>query len=63
MARRIHMQEVGLRDGLQIEPQFVPDRRQDRAGQRLVASAGMAKIEVTSFTSPKAIPRCATPRS
>jgi hydroxymethylglutaryl-CoA lyase len=28
-----------------------------------LSQTGLAKIEVTSFTSPKAIPRCAMPRS
>jgi len=53
--RRIHMQEVGTRDGLQVEAAFVPT--EDKiALVNLLSQAGMAKIEVTSFTSPKAIP-------
>ena len=53
--RRIHMQEVGPRDGLQVEAAFVPT--EDKiALVNLLSQAGMAKIEVTSFTSPKAIP-------
>lgn len=54
--RRIHMQEVGTRDGLQVEQQFVPT--EDKiALVNALADAGLAKIEVTSFVSPKAIPQ------
>ena len=56
--RRIHMQEVGTRDGLQVETVFVPT--EDKiALVNALSLAGMAKIEVTSFTSPKAIPALA----
>ena len=53
--RRIHIQEVGTRDGLQMEPQFVPTEDKIALVDQLSAT-GVAKIEVTSFTSPKAIP-------
>ena len=53
--RRIYMQEVGTRDGLQVEAAFVPT--EDKiALVNALSQAGMAKIEVTSFVSPKAIP-------
>ena len=53
--RRIHMQEVGTRDGLQVEEVFVPT--EDKiALVNTLSRAGMAKIEVTAFVSPKAIP-------
>lgn len=53
--RRIYMQEVGTRDGLQVEETFVPT--QDKiALVNALSQAGMAKIEVTAFVSPKAIP-------
>ncbi len=53
--RRIHMQEVGTRDGLQVEPAFVPT--EDKVALvNALSHAGMAKIEVTAFVSPKAIP-------
>jgi hydroxymethylglutaryl-CoA lyase len=53
--RRIHMQEVGTRDGLQVEPAFVPT--EDKiALVNALSQAGMAKIEVTAFVSPQAIP-------
>lgn len=53
--RRIHMQEVGPRDGLQIEPVFVPTA--DKIALiDLLSAAGCAKIEATAFVSAKAIP-------
>jgi len=53
--RRIFMQEVGTRDGLQAEAAFVPT--EDKiALVNALSEAGLAKIEVTSFVSPKAIP-------
>ena len=53
--RRIHLQEVGLRDGLQMESVFVPTADKIALCNALSA-AGLSKIEVTSFTSPQAIP-------
>lgn len=54
--RRVHLQEVGPRDGLQAEAQFVPT--EDKiALVNLLSQAGLSKIEVTSFVSPKAIPQ------
>jgi hydroxymethylglutaryl-CoA lyase len=54
--RRIHMQEVGTRDGLQVEAQFVPT--EDKiALVNALSEAGMAKIEVTALVSPQAIPQ------
>ena len=53
--RRIHMQEVGTRDGLQMEARFVPTEDKIALVNALSAT-GLAKIEVTSFTSPTAIP-------
>lgn len=53
--RRIYMQEVGTRDGLQVEPAFVPT--EDKiALVNALSRAGLAKIEVTAFVSPQAIP-------
>ena len=53
--KRIHMQEVGTRDGLQAEQAFVPT--EDKiALVNALSQAGMAKIEVTAFVSPSAIP-------
>ena len=53
--RRIHIQEVGTRDGLQAEAAFVPTEDKIALVDALSA-AGLAKIEVTAFVSPKAIP-------
>ncbi len=53
--RRIHMQEVGTRDGLQAESAFVPTEQKIELVNAL-SDAGLAKIEVTAFVSPKAIP-------
>lgn len=53
---RIH--EVCVRDGFQIEPVFVPTERKIELVNALSRS-GVAKIEVTSFSSPKAIPALA----
>lgn len=54
--RRVRMHEVGPRDGLQPEPRFVPTADKI-ALVDLLSEAGLAKIEVTSFVSPKAIPQ------
>ena len=56
--RRIYMQEVGTRDGLQAESVFVPTHEKIALVDSL-SRAGMAKIEVTAFVSPKAIPALA----
>ena len=53
--KRIYMQEVGTRDGLQAESAFVPTADKIALVNAL-SEAGMAKIEVTAFVSPKAIP-------
>jgi len=53
--RRIRIQEVGTRDGLQMEARFVPTEDKIALVDTL-SQAGLAKIEVTSFTSPQAIP-------
>jgi hydroxymethylglutaryl-CoA lyase len=53
--QRIHMQEVGTRDGLQVEAAFVPTDQKIALVDAL-SDAGMAKIEVTAFVSPQAIP-------
>ena len=53
--KRIFMQEVGARDGLQVEESFVPTADKIALVNAL-SQSGMAKIEVTAFVSPKAIP-------
>jgi hydroxymethylglutaryl-CoA lyase len=52
---RIFFNEVATRDGFQIEPAFIPTDTKVALVDALSA-CGYAKIEVTSFTSPKAIP-------
>lgn len=56
--RRIYIQEVGPRDGLQMEQAFVPTA-QKIAMVNALSAAGMAKVEVTAFVSPSAIPALA----
>ena len=53
--KRIYFNEVATRDGFQIEPQFIPTEEKIALIDAL-GECGYAKIEVTSFTSPKAIP-------
>ena len=53
--KRIYIQEVAARDGFQNEAAFVgTDDKIDLIDQ--LSACGFAKIEATSFTSPKAIP-------
>ena len=52
---RIYFNDVVTRDGFQIEASFVPTDDKVRLIDAL-SECGFAKIEVTSFTSPKAIP-------
>jgi hydroxymethylglutaryl-CoA lyase len=56
--RRIFMQEVGPRDGLQVEKAFVPTADKIALVDAL-SDAGMAKVEVTAFVSPQAVPALA----
>ncbi|GEQ75302.1 hypothetical protein CTTA_2307 [Comamonas testosteroni] len=52
---KLKINEVGTRDGLQNEPVFVDtDDKVELIDQ--LSALGYAKIEVTSFTSPTAIP-------
>ncbi|MFY3456817.1 hydroxymethylglutaryl-CoA lyase [Achromobacter xylosoxidans] len=54
----LEINEVGPRDGLQIEARMVPT--EDKiAFIDALSDCGFARIEVTSFTSPKAIPALA----
>jgi len=50
--------EVGMRDGLQMEPVFVPTDQKIQVGLGLI-DAGLQRIEATSFVSPKAVPQLA----
>jgi hydroxymethylglutaryl-CoA lyase len=53
--QQIHIHEVVTRDGFQIEPEFVPTERKIELIDAL-SGTGLAKIEVTSFVSAKAVP-------
>lgn len=55
---RIELNEVGPRDGLQIEPAFVATDDKVALVDAL-SDCGFARIEVTSFTSARAIPALA----
>jgi len=55
---RVFIQEVVTRDGLQIEPRFLPTADKIALIDAL-SDTGIAKIEVTSFVSPKAVPNLA----
>ncbi|MFL6674538.1 MAG: hydroxymethylglutaryl-CoA lyase [Massilia sp.] len=54
-SKRVYIQEVATRDGFQNEATFV-DTDAKIALVNQLSECGFAKIEVTSFTSPKAIP-------
>ncbi|MFD0666689.1 hydroxymethylglutaryl-CoA lyase [Ramlibacter sp. MAHUQ-53] len=56
MNQRIYFNEVVTRDGFQIEPEFIPTDDKIALVDAL-SQCGYAKIEVTSFVSPKAIPQ------
>jgi len=58
MADRVRIYEVGPRDGLQNEASIVPTLVKRRFIE-LLAEAGLAEIEATSFVSPRAIPQLA----
>lgn len=53
--QRIHFNEVVTRDGFQIEPEFIATEAKVALIDEL-SQCGYAKIEVTSFTSARAIP-------
>ncbi|WP_369941636.1 hydroxymethylglutaryl-CoA lyase [Xanthomonas medicagonis] len=52
------VQEVSLRDGLQIEPVFVPTQHKIALANAFTA-LGFSRIEISSFVSPKAVPALA----
>ena len=53
---QIHVVEVGPRDGFQMEATFIPTDLKVEVID-LLGRAGIEKIEVTSFVSPKVIPQ------
>lgn len=58
MPTRVEITEVGTRDGLQSEADFVPTARKIALILALIA-AGLKRIEATSFVSPRAVPQLA----
>ena len=58
MRQKISVREVGLRDGLQIHPTFMPTDEK-LAWIAAEAAAGVREIEVTSYVPPKLIPQFA----
>ena len=58
MPTKLFIQDVAVRDGFQIESQFIPTEQKIHLINSL-SHTGLAKIEVTSFSSPKAIPALA----
>jgi hydroxymethylglutaryl-CoA lyase len=54
----VTLREVGLRDGLQSLPQFVPTERK-LAWLRAEHAAGLRAVEVSSFVPPKLMPQLA----
>lgn len=55
---RVHIVEVGPRDGLQNEPEQIPTQTKIEFIRKLCA-AGLPTVEATSFVHPKAIPQLA----
>ena len=55
-SRRVRIVEVGPRDGLQSEPGLLPTEVKVRLIERLM-TAGLRRIEATSFVSPTAVPQ------
>ncbi len=58
LPQRVHITEVGPRDGLQNEKQPVPVDVKVQLCERLLA-AGVGNLETTSFVSPKWVPQMA----
>lgn len=58
LPRSVQILEVGPRDGLQNELDFVPTKQKIKL-INLLSETGLKNIEVTSFVSPKAVPQLA----
>ena len=54
--KKVHIMEVGPRDGFQSEKQFVPTETKIKVVNAL-SRTGLPAIQVTSFVHPKAIPQ------
>ena len=55
---KVEICEVGPRDGFQIEKTFIPTERKIEIVNGLI-DAGLKKVQVTSFVSPRAVPQLA----
>ncbi|MBA3326599.1 MAG: hydroxymethylglutaryl-CoA lyase [Rhodobacteraceae bacterium] len=53
---RVEITEVGPRDGLQNEPDWIPTERKVSLIEGLIG-AGLRHLEITSFVSPRAVPQ------
>ena len=58
MNTRIYINDVGVRDGFQIEKNFIPTETKIALIDQMSAT-GLAKIEATSFVHPKFVPNMA----
>jgi hydroxymethylglutaryl-CoA lyase len=58
LPRKVHIMEVGPRDGFQAEKQWIPTERKIEVINAL-ARTGVPEIQATSFAHPKAIPQLA----
>ena len=57
-SNRIHVNDVGVRDGFQIEKSIIPTETKIALIDQLTAT-GLAKVEATSFVHPKFVPNMA----
>jgi len=55
---KVHINDVGVRDGFQIEKMIVPTETKISVIDQLTAT-GLAKVEATSFVHPKFVPNMA----
>jgi hydroxymethylglutaryl-CoA lyase len=58
LPRSVHLMEVGLRDGLQIEARILTVEQKLELLDAIL-QAGVCEVEVGSFVSPKAVPQMA----
>ncbi len=58
MGEPLYIQDVGPRDGLQMHSPFIPTEGKLRLAAALV-EAGLQRIELSSFVSPRAVPQMA----
>src|SRR5438067_9277913 len=56
LPQRVHIREVGPRDGFQNEPEVIPTEHKSRLIE-LLGQTGLSRIEVTSFVRSDVIPQ------